>query len=297
MPGSAPQARGWLLLQHPGPWPIDAIAGAGIDPSMLTALARAATRAQVRILLVRRPGRSGREDARRWILCGPGSGGSEGPWTDDRDLQAAVEALDQTAVDPASPPSATAAPAQILVCTHGVHDTCCAIRGRPVAAALAEHWPDQVWECSHVGGDRFAPNVLLVPDGFYYGNLDPDAAVEVVRRHLGGEVDATWLRGMAAYPPPVQAAVVTAYQLLGPLAPGAVRPLFVDQVGPHDGHGSQTTVELAVAGTPPRLLRIEIESVRRPPAKLTCRAIRETPATEYRTATVAVLPPTRAPES
>ena len=65
----------------------------------------------------------------------------------------------------------------LLVCTHGVHDTCCALRGRPVAAALAARWPGQVWECSHVGGDRFAPNVVVLPDGFYYGNLDPETAV------------------------------------------------------------------------------------------------------------------------
>ena len=30
--GSAPQTRGWLLLEHPGPWPVDAVAGSGIDP-------------------------------------------------------------------------------------------------------------------------------------------------------------------------------------------------------------------------------------------------------------------------
>jgi hypothetical protein len=297
MPGSAPQARGWLLLQHPGPWPIDAIAGSGIDPPILQALTKAAARAEVRVLLVRRPGRTSRDDARRWILCRPGGGAVDGPWADDRDLWAAVEALDANPVAEQFPGGHPRDEMQILVCAHGVHDTCCAIRGRPVAAALAEHWPDRVWECSHVGGDRFAPNVVLVPDGFYYGNLDPDTAVEVVRRHLRGEVDATWLRGMAAFRPPVQAAVVAAYQLMGPLPPAAVRPLSVDQVGPHDNHGSQTTVELAVEGTPERRLRIEIESVRRPPAKLTCRAIRETPATEYRTATVVVLPPTRAPES
>jgi (2Fe-2S) ferredoxin len=318
MPGSAPQARGWLLLQHPGPWPVDAIAGAGIDPPLLAALTEAASRAEVRILLVRRPGRPGLDEARRWMLTGPGLGALEGPWADDRDLPAAVEALgravDGTAAHsdesatrqfPGGHPPSPPREVHILVCAHGVHDTCCAIRGRPVAAALAEHWPDQVWECSHVGGDRFAPNVVVVPDGFYYGNLEPASAVEVVRRHLAGEVDATWLRGMASYPPPVQAAVVAAYERLGPLPPGAVRVLRVDRAGPHEfnssavagGPGSLTTVELIVAGAPERRLRIEIESIRRPPAKLTCRAIRETPATEYRKATVVVLPPTRAPES
>ena len=40
MAGSAPQARGWLLLEHPGPWPVDAVAGSGIEPTVLRAAAR-----------------------------------------------------------------------------------------------------------------------------------------------------------------------------------------------------------------------------------------------------------------
>ena len=139
--------------------------------------------------------------------------------------------------------------------------------------------------------------MVLVPDGFYYGNLDPASAVDVVRRHLAGQVDATWLRGTAAFPPPVQAAVIAAYQRLGPLPAGAVRVLRVDQDGPQAGHGTLTTVDLIAESDPERRLRVEIESVRRPPAHLTCRAIRETPATEYRMAGVVVLPPTKAPES
>ena len=57
------------------------------------------------------------------------------------------------------------------VCTHGRHDACCAERGRPVAAALAAAHPEQTWEVSHIGGDRFAANVLVLPDGLYYGRV------------------------------------------------------------------------------------------------------------------------------
>ena len=75
--------------------------------------------------------------------------------------------------------SATAAdapPPIYLVCTHGRHDACCALRGRAVAARLAEQRPDLVWECSHIGGDRFAPNVLVLPQGLYYGRVEPSRA-------------------------------------------------------------------------------------------------------------------------
>lgn len=284
MAGSAPQARGWLLLEHPGPWPVDAVAGSGIDPAILRSLQRAANAATARILLVRRPGRLERDAPRRWILTRPAQATVSGPWREDQDLQAAAAALSgqRAAVEAATPTEAL-----ILVCAHGVHDACCAIRGRPVAAALMEHFPDQVWECSHVGGDRFAPNVVLLPDGFYYGNLEPESAVRTVRQHLAGAVEARWLRGMTDVPPPVQAAAVAAYERLGPLAPGAVGVEAVHQFGPHDGHGSETTAVLRVADA--RRVRVEILAVRRPVAQLTCRASRETPATEYRVVSFDVL--------
>ena len=91
--GSAPQANRWLLLEHPGPWPVDAVAGSGIDPAVLAALQTAAGRAAGRILLVRRPGRINRLAARRWIVAGPDLGWVAGPWTEDRDLGAAAAAL------------------------------------------------------------------------------------------------------------------------------------------------------------------------------------------------------------
>jgi (2Fe-2S) ferredoxin len=279
--GSAPQADRWLLLEHPGPWPVDAVAGAGIDPAVLADLQQAAARAATRILLIRRPGRGDRKAARHWMLTGPSLGMVSGPWTEDRDLRAAADAL---AADPAGEVSAPI----MLVCTHGVHDACCAIRGRPVAAALAVEWPGQVWECSHVGGDRFAPNLVMLPEGFYYGNLDAESAVRTVRQHLAGAVEAGPLRGIARFPPPVQTAVVAAYDRLGPLAPDAVTVESVTQVGPHHDHGSETTVELSVDSL--GRVRVEVLAVRRPAAQLTCRADRETPATEYRIESFEVLP-------
>lgn len=284
MVGSAPQARGWLLLEHPGPWPVDAVAGSGIEPGVLRRLQTAAAAAGARILLVRRPGRPERDTPRRWLLSRTGHPTVTGRWHEDGDLRAAATAL---AGKPATADQGPAEDALILVCAHGVHDACCAIRGRPVAAALTEHFPDQVWECSHVGGDRFAPNVVLLPDGFYYGNLDPTTAVDTVRRHLGGAVEATWLRGMASVPPPVQAAAAAAYERLGPLAPGAVTAERVHQVGPHDGHGSETIVLLNVADR--GRVQVDVVAVRRPIAQLTCRAPRETPATEYQVVSFAPL--------
>jgi hypothetical protein len=275
---TAPPARRWLLLEHPGPWRVDAVAGAGLDAAVLAALTAAAAATATRILLIRRPGRQEASDRRRWLLTGPGSATVTGTWTDDAELAAAAAALTGPAV-PAGP-DVEVEPV-LLVCAHGVHDACCAIRGRPVAAALAARWPGQVWECSHVGGDRFAPNVVVLPDGFYYGGLDPAAAVATVAEHLAGRVPAASLRGMARFPPPQQAAVIAAHERFGPLPAGAVTVRQARHEGRYGAPGSRTLVELAVAGVE-GAVRGEVLAVRRPPARLTCRAERETPATEYR---------------
>lgn len=270
--GSAPPARRWLLLEHPGPWRVDAVAGSGIEPAVLSALTAEAARTGTRILLVRRPGR--RSDApgvRRWLLISLDGRTVSGWWTADHDLSAAAHAM---AAPPAAPE--TTPEAVILVCTHGVHDACCAIRGRPVAAALAELWPTQVWECSHVGGDRFAPNVVVLPDGYYYGSLSPSTAVLTVRAHLAGAVQAERLRGMARHPPAVQAAVVAVHDRFAPLGP---TDISVRAHRPVAGSPGVTVVELGIAGSPD--LQAHVVAVRRPAAQLTCRAEQETPATQY----------------
>ncbi len=273
--GTAPPAARWLLLEHPGPWPVDAVAGSGIEPGMLGRLSRTAARTATRILLVRRPGRPVPGPSRRWTLADVAGRTRTGDWTADQDLGAAVDAMTS------EPTTALTAPDPIiLVCAHGVHDVCCALRGRPVAAALAARWPDLVWECSHVGGDRFAPNVVLLPDGFYYGNLDPESAVRTVEQHLGGVVGTEFLRGMARFPPAVQAAAAAAYERFGPLAPHDVSLRSYEHVRPHADHASHSTVHLEVAGLSGPV-RAEVVGIRRSDAQLTCRAARDTPATEY----------------
>jgi hypothetical protein len=93
-----------------------------------------------------------------------------------------------------------------LVCTHGRHDACCAVRGRPVAAALASAYRERTWECSHIGGDRFAANVVVLPHGLFYGHVPPTRVVELARQYDQGLVVPDLLRGSGAFTPPVQAA-------------------------------------------------------------------------------------------
>ena len=141
-----------------------------------------------------------------------------------------------------------------------------------------------MWECSHVGGDRFAPNVVLLPDGFYYGNLDPESAVRTVRQHLAGAVEPRpAARHRQRFRRPYRPRSSRRTTASARSRPDAVTVEPVDQVGPHDGHGSETTVELRIAGR--GRVRVEVDADPPPAAQLTCRAIRETPATEYQVRT------------
>jgi hypothetical protein len=93
-----------------------------------------------------------------------------------------------------------------LVCTHGRHDRCCALLGRPVAQALAQVHPERTWECSHVGGDRFAANLVVLPEGLYLGRIAADEVVAVVAALSEGQLPAGHVRGRSSLPMPVQAA-------------------------------------------------------------------------------------------
>jgi len=58
-----------------------------------------------------------------------------------------------------------------------------------VAQALAGRFPALAWETTHVGGDRFAANLVILPSGGYYGRLDPEDAVRVAESALRGRID------------------------------------------------------------------------------------------------------------
>jgi hypothetical protein len=269
--GSAPQARRWLLIEHPGPWQIDALGGSRIAPAVLELLIQTAQAQGARPLLIRRPGRGGGAGERSWAVVYENRAVIWGTWRHDDELRAAAQAL------AANAPAGGAAGAPILlVCAHGLHDVCCALRGRPVAAALAEEWPEQTWECSHVGGDRFAANLVVLPDGVYYGQLEPESARDTVRSHLGGAVPVRYLRGMTRVPPPAQVAIAAVHQRFGPFGANDVQVSDVRRTAP-----GVWQVHLGTPQPSGRDLVVVVGSTRRSSAQLTCRAASETPATEY----------------
>ena len=92
-----------------------------------------------------------------------------------------------------------------FVCTHGTRDLCCSRWGLPTMRALSQFDRERTWRSSHLGGHRYAPNVLVLPQGRLYGRVyeqDVGKFFEVVER---GGVPWKFLRGRSEFSKEAQA--------------------------------------------------------------------------------------------
>jgi hypothetical protein len=193
-------SRGWLLIEHPGPWAEQALETE--LPAPLGDLAVAADRLGIRVQLIRRPGNRGARDSvdegvgvyTAWT-CGPE------PWV--RRLGESVwdtGALDLVGIaEGVAPPEGAPAGSLYLVCAHARRDRCCGRFGSPLARELAARYPARVWETTHLGGHKHAANLALLPHGLYYGPVDLPAALGAIEAYERGEVTAHRYRGRAGH--------------------------------------------------------------------------------------------------
>lgn len=259
--GTAPEAAvGWLLLEHPGPWP-----AFGLPHDVPTPVARFAHRALehgVRTQLIRRPLRTDRQVESPTVMIAGGPASQR--WLERctlTDPRALAELDPAGFTGPCPPGFGTRAQVAMLVCTHGRREVCCAKYGRPVALSLAERFGSSVWETTHVGGDRFAANLVLLPSGRYYGRLDPADAVRAVQSALSGRIDLGRFRGTAGLPEAAQAAEGLLRQAHGIVEADAVRYLDLSDLSDlSDGDRTEPgryAVRFAVAGAGVRVVTLE----------------------------------------
>ena len=74
----------------------------------------------------------------------------------------------------------------VLVCTHGSRDACCARFGYQVYRRLRDEYasPDslRVWRTSHTGGHRFAPTLIDLPEGRYWAWVGDESVDHLMSR-------------------------------------------------------------------------------------------------------------------
>jgi hypothetical protein len=256
MLGTAFPANRILLVEQPGGWGPSGLVGSRFDPAIAGRLISGLSRQGIRVLAIRRPGRQSAPARRTWAFadCRPARQGmvwgSYSAPEELLDLDPAVLAERARDTDPV-----------YAVCAHGTRDMCCAIEGRPVATALARQRPGRAWECSHLGGDRFAANVLVLPTGQLYGRItDPAALVAATE---AGRTLPELLRGQVGLPPAAQAAVVYAERELALPLVGAIEVIEV--------RGAPPDVQLVLLRVPDGRCTVAVQRIAGSPAILTCR--------------------------
>ena len=197
--GTAAQVDVWLLLEYRETWRSKAVADNDLRPAIgewiaATVAAYAAAGRKARPQFIRRPES---EVAGVSLFVGP----------DGRLLHRrlpnyqAIERLDVATAD-----FDETSEQRYFVCTNGQRDLCCARYGLPTYSALRERVGARVWQTTHVGGHRFAPNVLALPQGALYGRVFADETPQFVDAVERGDLSLPHLRGRAAYPPQAQVA-------------------------------------------------------------------------------------------
>lgn len=198
-----PKPVAWLLLEDPGPWGEVAAARSARVAQPIRA---AAAERGLRLQLIRRHGGHAPEGRTCYLAWSAYDLG----WIERRRLARLEDVLDADldALAAGRRPGfgePVTAPV-FLVCTHGKVDACCAQFGHPAARALTAAFGEAVWQTSHVGGCRFAANLVCLPHGIYYGRLTPEAAVRAAAAYADGRIAVDAYRGRAGAPQAVQAA-------------------------------------------------------------------------------------------
>lgn len=204
--GTADTVGVWLLLEYRPVWKARALQDNGLAERTrawlersVADLAQAGIRARPQF--VRRP-----ELERGQVSCLVGLPGTlleftgvGYDWLEDLDLPAVLR-------NPAASGGRVITEPQYFVCTNGQRDVCCARFGLPSYAALRERVGERAWQVTHLGGHRFAPNVLVLPQAALYGRVAPEAVPAFVEAVESGALAFAHLRGRTSQPAHVQAA-------------------------------------------------------------------------------------------
>lgn len=201
--GTGMEASRWLCVESRLPWGRDAIVDGGFPPEVAGWL----TEREETVLAIRRPGRGDR----RIVVFS-----AETTETGGELRRLTLDRIDElTERDP----WAEGEPVDdllLLVCAHGRRDACCSRLGLPVFSALSRgRDPELVWQCSHTGGHRFAPNVVVLPVGVTLGRVEAGEVVAHAGLLEDGRIPLDRYRGRSVYDDAGQAAEVGVRRALG----------------------------------------------------------------------------------
>ncbi|MGB7925255.1 MAG: sucrase ferredoxin [Pyrinomonadaceae bacterium] len=202
--GTASTGDVWLLLEYPYWWGAKAFQESALSPPVKAHLNRTLKNIRrARLLFIKQDRVAGRERALFIVRSRE---------TDPSIFKLKLKDYDELLdIDLASPEGSTANAVAVttplyLVCTHGKRDKCCAKFGYPVYKNLRTRAGDCVWQSSHVGGDRFAANLVCFPHGLFYAHATGESGSAIIDEYEEGRLALDKYRGRACYSHPEQAA-------------------------------------------------------------------------------------------
>jgi hypothetical protein len=141
------------------------------------------------------------------------------------------------------PRASSAAGPLVLVCTHGRRDRCCARLGPPIVKAVMETNAIELWQTTHLGGHRFAPTLVFLPQGLAFGRLQTHELPSLVSSCMQGRLEHLHrFRGRTFDAPAAQAADYFVRRHTGV---GDIEGLCVRAIREH---GDRVAVDIEVAG-------------------------------------------------
>jgi hypothetical protein len=211
--GTATRTDVWLMLEHDAAWQRKALEGSKLPQAVKDHLAQAEkTIPHARVELIKHEQHRAPRSLSFFVARTADTESSL--YHFQLDAVEDVLSLDMKAVasgDPRFDARLVSAP-MVIVCTNGLRDQCCARYGLPIYRAMAQIAGDSVWQCTHLGGHRLGPNVVVVPQGLSYGRVgveDMAAILSPDHLHLKN------FRGRTCYENPAQAAETFLRQHLG----------------------------------------------------------------------------------
>ncbi|MEO0828561.1 MAG: sucrase ferredoxin [Cyanobacteria bacterium J06642_9] len=214
--GSAPQVDHWLLVEVKQPWPTSMFTehpviaqvlplikklilkrGVMVRPVAIAPDPEYSTSGLTRVIYYRRPAQQFAEYAKQEYVV------------PDEQASQLVLALLNRLLDNTTDLSEFAAYQQdtqhlreMLVCTHTQVDLACGRFGTPIYRQLRQTYgqPGQslrVWQSTHFGGHKFAPTLIDLPTGHFWGHLEPEGLPQLVERTGDHRQMQRFLRGWA----------------------------------------------------------------------------------------------------
>ena len=257
----------WILVEYRGLWAPRPLPSSGLTDQVKAHLQRhVAELPRTKLLFIRRPERRRRAGLRLFLAASQ----EQEPRLYRFDLADYHDLLDLDLTQllrGGAPAAATVEHPLLLVCTHGKHDPCCAKYGRPLYEALRE-WTDEewVWQSSHLGGDRFAGNLVCLPGGLYFGRLTAPAAWDVLDELLAGRIHLDRYRGRSCYAFSTQAAELEVRRATGVREADGLR-LVGRERRPHRG------VRVRFSVPSGEVHEVDVEEELGPLTYLTCSAV------------------------